>query len=281
VIWIIPIVFSFILVKNDVVFSLITTAPVSTSTRGTHSWRLNLSNDRKGTTNSTNTLSSRVEDIFDGSEIEILTIKMDDHTSLGCTIEESLHEDDDFIFISGLAEGIAEKAGAKVGDVIIGVTGTFGQLTDVIDCDVEKVKFLVKAVPDEDPLIIQVVRGTNVLERHESAVVDLCNLSQETEKEVEDCVVSFISGGYDYDDDDDDSEDKANCPGDEDCLIDDMMNLWANELPLPPTTSVMTDPTENERTVKKPPKPWSSRSSPSGTWARDPKTGKMRNIDKE
>jgi len=240
------------------------------------STQLQYSDDKNGMTNSNVELNSRVEDIFPGSEI--LTIEMADYQPLGCTVEESLHEEDDFIFISKLtAKGYAEKAGFQVGDVIVGVTGSFGQLTGVLDANVEKIKRLVSAVPDEDPLTIQVVRGTSVLERHESTVVDLCNLSGENEKEVEDCVVDFISGGYDYDIVDDVSASQSD--EDAEFMLDNMMNLWAGELPLPPTTSGITDQTNNERLAKAP-KPWSSRSSPSGTWVLDPKTRKMRNIDK-
>lgn len=129
---------------------------------------------------------------------------------------------------------------------------------------------------DEDPLTVQVVRGTNVLERHETAIVDMCNMSGASEKEVENCVVDFLSGGYDMEDDDErldfSSEDNS-----ED-LIGDMMNLWADEVPLPPTTSGITDQVNGDTSAKKP-KPWSSRASGSGTWVRDPKTGEMRNID--
>jgi hypothetical protein len=128
---------------------------------------------------------------------------------------------------------------------------------------------------------MQIVRGTNVLERHETAIVDMCNMSGASEKEVESCVVDFLAGGYDVaSKTEDDIEDQAaECRDEEtECLIDGMMNLWADEVPLPPTTSGITDQVNGENSAKKP-KPWSSRSSPSGTWVRDPKTGQMRNID--
>ena len=138
-------------------------------------------------------------------------------------------------------------------------------------------KRLVSAVAKEDPLTIQVARGTNVLERHESTIVDVCSGAGANEKEVEECVVDFLAGGYDYDGDVVESE-GSECDDDDgaECLIDDMMNLWADELPPPSTTTGITAQTV-QKTSK--PKPWSSRSSPSGTWVRDPKTGKMRNID--
>ena len=51
----------------------------------------------------------------------------------------------------------------------------------------------------------------------------------------------------------------------------------ADELPMPPTTTGIIDPDASTSSSK--PKPWSSRSSPSGTFVRDPVTGEMRNID--
>lgn len=243
--------------------------------------KLKFSDDENGMTNSTVQMSSRFETLL--PRAKILTIEMAKHVPLGCTVEESLHVDDNFIFISKLTKkGHAEGAGLEVGDVVVGVTGLFGELACTIDATVEQIKRLVSAVPQEDPLTIQIARGTNILERHESTIVDLCSVAGTDDKEVLECVVDFLAGGYDYDydavEDDNDGGDETECDYDEDAefLIDGMMNLWADELPPPSTTTGIT-----EQSVKKTakPKPWSSRSSPSGTWVRDPKTGKMRNID--
>jgi hypothetical protein len=123
---------------------------------------------------------------------------------------------------------------------------------------------LVSSVPDEDPLTIQVVRGTNVLERHETAIVDMCNMQGASDKEVENCVVNFLSGGYDMEFDE--NEDFAYSTGDDNSedLLDEMMNLWAGEVPLTPITSGITDQVNGDTSPKKP-KPWSSRASGSGT----------------
>lgn len=243
-------------------------------------------------TTTTTTPQSRIEALFPGDNARVLAIEMIDHVPLGCTVEESLHEDDDCLFVSKITkDGNAEKAGLQVGDVVVGMTGLFGALTGTMESDVEQIKRLVAAVPENDPLVVEVARGTRVLERHETALVELCNLSGQSDKDVQDCVVDFLSGGYDYDDttdgvdagggdDDDNGDDETVACNDEntECMIDNMMNLWADELPLPPTTSGITDQTK-ERSSAKAPKPWSNRASPSGTWVRDPKTGKMRNID--
>jgi hypothetical protein len=82
-------------------------------------------------------LMEKVEKLF--PEGELLTMTLKDHRPLGCTVEESLNEDDDFVFISNVKEGgNADKLGLKVGDVVVGVTGLFGEVTIVIDCGVEK-----------------------------------------------------------------------------------------------------------------------------------------------
>eukprot|EP00534_Pseudo-nitzschia_fraudulenta_P001807 CAMPEP_0201126844 /NCGR_PEP_ID=MMETSP0850-20130426/27720_1 /ASSEMBLY_ACC=CAM_ASM_000622 /TAXON_ID=183588 /ORGANISM="Pseudo-nitzschia fraudulenta, Strain WWA7" /LENGTH=317 /DNA_ID=CAMNT_0047395453 /DNA_START=131 /DNA_END=1084 /DNA_ORIENTATION=+ len=242
---------------------------------------LKFSDDENGMTNSTTESTSQAQTLF--PKADILTIELPDHIPLGCTIEESLHEDDDYIFISKLtARGNAEKSGLVVGDVVLGLTGMFGELTSTIGFDTEKIKQLVSAVPEKELLTIMVARGTIILERHEKTIVELCNLSETDDQNVQECVVNFIAGGYDYDVDaaneSDAVKDEELCnDADTECLIDDMMNLWAEELPLPPTTSGITD--QANKPTPKTVKPWSSRSSPSGTWVRDPKTGKMRNID--
>ncbi|KAL3918965.1 MAG: hypothetical protein SGILL_003990, partial [Bacillariaceae sp.] len=225
-------------------------------------------------------LNGQVDEFFPNGEI--ITVTLGEHRPLGCTVEESLDDKDDFVFISKVTEGgSADNAGLKVGDVVVGMTGLFGELTIVMDAGVEKIKRLVSAVPDEEPITFQIVRGTEVLERHEAAIVDLCNLSGASEKEVENCVVDFLSGGYEIEEEEEEVvEDSVEASINEDAenLLDDMMNLWADEVPLPPTTSGITDQPNGDNTAKKP-KPWSSRSSGSGTWVRDPKTGEMRNID--
>ena len=143
---------------------------------------------------------------------------------------------------------------------------------------------MVGSVDDEDPLIFQIARGSGVIERHETAVVDLCQINGASDKEVENCVVDFLKEGYNdaagASGTTTDEEEDLDCDaGDEDaeCMLDGMMNLWADELPPPPTTSGISD-LPDDNTVKKA-KPWSSRSSPSGTFVRDPVTGEMRNLD--
>ena len=139
-------------------------------------------------------------------------------------------------------------------------------------------KGLVASVPENEPLLLQVARGTGVFERHEAFVVDLCQSPGVSDKQVEECVVKFLSSGYDTEEADEDQEEITEGDDDSDAFIDDMMQLWADELPLPPTTSGITDGNNGDAKSSKP-KPWSSRSSPSGTYVRDPVTGEMRNID--
>ena len=99
--------------------------------------KLKFSDDENGMTNSTSELSSRVEKLF--PRAEIITTVLPQHAPLGCTVEESLNDNDDYIFISKLRKkGHAEGAGLEVGDVIIGVTGLFGKLECTIDANVEK-----------------------------------------------------------------------------------------------------------------------------------------------
>lgn len=134
------------------------------------------------------------------------------------------------------------------------------------------------SVADDETLVLQLARGTSVFERHEAAIVELCQSPGASDKQVEDCVVDFLSFGYDTTVADDEGTEECSTDDESaDCMIDDMYNLWADELPLPPTTSGITDARDEDTASK--PKPWSARSSPSGTFVRDPVTGEMRNID--
>jgi hypothetical protein len=123
---------------------------------------------------------------------------------------------------------------------------------------------------------LTIARGTDVLDKHEAALVYLCSSPGGSDKEVEGCIVDFIKEGYDLGSNYDEDVDMEDC-GDEDtdCLIDNMYNLWAEDLP-PPTTPIGS---EGEEESAEKIKPWSSRSSPSGTYVRDPATGEMKNID--
>lgn len=207
---------------------------------------------------------------------EFISFQLDEHKPLGCTVEETLDSLSEYVFVSKVVPGgLADKAGIQVGDVIVAVTGLFGEVTTVLDSGIEKLKGLVASVPAEDSLRICIARGTDVLEKHETALVDLCSSDGASDSEVEGCIVDFIKDGYNLDEDDDQVTD---C-GDEDteCLIDNMMDLWAEELPPPPPSS--TADVDMSESSSKQPKPWSSRSSPSGTYVRDPVTGEMKNID--
>ena len=137
-----------------------------------------------------------------------------------------------------------------------------------------------------DALEIQISRGTNVMAQHESALIDLC-YNSDNETEMEQCLLTFLS----FDDDDDDNKDDITytmeCNDqDLDCVLDGMRDLWNEDdkvnspiVPAISTTATTTEISSLNNNTKASSRPWSSRSSPSGTWVRDPATGVMRNID--
>jgi hypothetical protein len=110
------------------------------------------------------------------------------------------------------------------------------------------------------------------------------------DEKVEQCIAAFMQDAYDDDhnmesngndastDDDDDSSviavGASSPEAAADNLIDSMYNLWAAELPTTPPPA----PVDEETTSAPKIKPWSVRSSPSGTYVRDPVTGEMKNI---
>jgi hypothetical protein len=151
-------------------------------------------------------------------------------------------------------------------------------------------KGLVKSRPDDEPLVLRVARNSRVLEDHEHALVELCRNPDgglgATEEQMEQCVNAFVQSTYDDFDDATSQQVTVEClvDGDEDptsadCLLDSMYSMWAEDgVPSVPLPSIPTPDDEASRTKAKV-KPWSSRSSPSGTYVRDPATGKLKNLD--
>jgi hypothetical protein len=140
---------------------------------------------------------------------------------------------------------------------------------------------LVSACPDDEPLILRLARGTDVLTDHEDAVVELCSNPQQTDIQIEECVVDFLQAGY-YNEADASSTDAGDDAekgeeGDDGDILNNIFTMWAEDLPTSAAIGKDTEGINVEEKSKT--KPWSSRSSPSGTWVRDPVTGKMKNID--
>ena len=80
----------------------------------------------------------KAEDQLNGASF--LELELASHKpSLGCTAEESLALGA-YVFVSKVVpDGNADMAGVKVGDVIVGATGLFGELEDVCGLGIEKV----------------------------------------------------------------------------------------------------------------------------------------------
>jgi hypothetical protein len=135
-------------------------------------------------------------------------------------------------------------------------------------------KSLVAAITDSETLGLRLARGTTVLAAHEAAVVELCSQPDRSYEDVDECVVDFLQAGY-YSEDSNGPANEEEPSEDEDNLLENMFSMWAEDLPDVKPSEPLTPPTQ-ERSK---PKPWSSRSSPSGTFVRDPKTGKMTNLD--
>lgn len=82
---------------------------------------------------------------------EFLEVVLPEHKPLGCTAEESLasvtiestdnkKQKLDYVFLSAVKPGgNADKAGLVPGDVVVGVTGIFGDLENVVGLGIDKV----------------------------------------------------------------------------------------------------------------------------------------------
>lgn len=74
-------------------------------------------------------------------DAELVTLSLPDHQPMGCTVEESLDANDEYVFVSRITEGgNADQAGLQVGDVVVALTGPFGgnDLSVVLDAGVDK-----------------------------------------------------------------------------------------------------------------------------------------------
>jgi len=197
------------------------------------------------------------------------------HKPMGCSVEESLADEPDganYVFVAEVhKDGHAAKAGLRMGDVIVQLSGTFDEVVDVAGLGIDKIRSLVGGRPDESPLVIRIARGSDVMERHLLALVELCIIGDDAS--TEECITSIYSPD-DYFNLAGDSE-MAMCDEDEEteCMLDSMWGDWSFE------EEKEEEVVEEVKEEKKKVAPWSSRSSPSGTYVRDPKTGIMENID--
>ena len=160
-----------------------------------------------------------------------------------------------------------------------------------IDLNQQHSKNWVASRPDSEILQFQIVRGSKVIEEHEKALVQVISNPEfdVDEQKTESGIMNYIKSGYDYSSNSnsktttnaDEEEEQCDPFDDADCLVDNMYSMWADMEDYTatsgksPNESNSKNATETGNTVK----PWSSRSSPSGTWVRDPKTGTLRNID--
>jgi len=134
----------------------------------------------------------------------------------------------------------------------------------------------------EKPLSMRVLRGTKVLERHESYLVTLCTLPGGTDDDLNTCLDAIMEDNYESLD----LTTKKDCTDEEgECMLDTMFGAWGDEMldSVPKTDAMSESQTQTELEIEKKKKdansrPWASRSSPSGTFVRDPTTGEMKNI---
>lgn len=132
----------------------------------------------------------------------------------------------------------------------------------------------------DEVLDFRIARGTAVINEHETALVDLCASVGANDKEIEECVVNFLTSTYAEEDEDPDPVEPCD-DDDDDCILDNLFeNIWEEEFQ---ESAAQKEADEVKKEVSVPkakkPLPWRSRSSPSGTFVRDPKTGEMKNID--
>jgi hypothetical protein len=152
-------------------------------------------------------------------------------------------------------------------------------------------KSFIQCRSDELPFQLRVLRGTNALEEHEAALTELCSNPDLISTEADQCLLDFIQGGYNTEQEEEEvlNTENVECTvNEDDCLIDDLHSLWASDLPVSTKATQSSNAIDPKFTVPASttttngsPKPWSSRASPSGTFVRDPTTGRMKNLNDE
>lgn len=239
--------------------------------------------------NSNDDIDNNKKIYVDSSETNIIDVELAQHKPLGCTIEESLAIDDDkAVFISRITnDSNADKAGLKIGDVILKVSGVFTPdiLEDVsAKVGLSRIKSLISGRPTEEILKLQIIRGTNVKINHEESLFDLCVIPDEDVEKNEinylnDCL--NVINRNEYSDDIEiqgDTTVVSECgDGDMECMLDAMFDVWNDEYEGNKKKDD-DDDSDKEEKVKKDERPWASRSSPSGTYVRNPITRKLENI---
>ena len=214
----------------------------------------------------------------DKAYTNIISFTLEEFKPLGCTAEESINVASDgstHVFLSKIVDGgNAQNAGLQQGDVIVGVSGSFDEVSEVVGKSLEGVKGLIGGRNEGDGLVLKIIRGSDVMSKHETALIDLCVLP-DNDKDINNCIEALYKADYDMKEDTSGEVVEECNDGDMDCMLDAMFDVWNDELE--PKKDEEDEKKEEE--TKKKPAPWSSRSSPSGTFVRDPKTGKMVNID--
>lgn len=163
-------------------------------------------------------------------------------------------------------------------------------MEDVHGMGLERVKALVAGTnyDDDDALIIKVARGSSIMKRHEEALMKLCEIDSSAEdKQFEGYISSFLEGGMIDSDEEDGSAVGKECDlEDEECIMNVMCDLWGEECEVLGTKNHIAEKKKEmkkKEEAKEEEKPkrsgYFSRSSPSGTYTRDPKTGKLENVD--
>jgi len=233
------------------------------------------------------TVTNKKQKLVDTPVVEeiFLTFALNEHKPMGCTAEESLVKAEDgskHVFISKVIQGgNADMAGVEVGDVIVGVSGSFEDVFEVIGTGLDRVRSLIAGREKEMNLVIKVVRNTNVQTVHEKALVDLCILPEGEAKDsnLSKCIEALYGPEFEIDN----VEGPKACEDtDTECMLDTMLESWESEVN--EVMGIMEAEEKKNPLIKteKESKGWSwskGGGSRSGTYVLDPKTRKMVNID--
>ena len=131
--------------------------------------------------------------------------------------------------------------------------------------------------------MILIVRGTDISQRHEKALIELCVSPYGTEESWDSCITSIVGAPYDDSENEEGTTPQCSDDGSE-CLLDALYDMWDEDISSsteePNGLNGGLKPEEQpEQQQQKAAAPWSSRSSPSGTYVLNPRTRKLERID--
>jgi len=160
-------------------------------------------------------------------EIEIILMR---HKPLDCIVEQTLSEvDEGAVFINHVTPGgNADNGGLIMGDVILDIS----EITDEVvsnsgwNFGIDTIRNFIACKPEHDPLRMRILRGSQVMARHEAILVEFCSLPGGTDEALDTFIDGVYSDSYDILEEEI-PEKSVKDPAEN--ILDNMFQMWSDE----------------------------------------------------